>query len=122
MINVRKRDGSIVSFELGKIKLAIEKAFKAVGVDYNQEILDTLALKVSADFNHKIKDDIISVEEIQDSVEVVLIQSGFVEAAKSYILYRKQREKIRNVDSTMIDYKNTVDSYLNVADWRVKEN
>ena len=122
MINVRKRDGSIVSFELGKIKLAIEKAFKAVGVDYNQEILDTLALKVSADFNHKIKDDIISVEEIQDSVEVVLIQSGFVEAAKSYILYRKQREKVRNVDSTMIDYKNTVDSYLNVADWRVKEN
>ena len=120
MINVRKRDGSIVSFELGKIKLAIEKAFKAVGVDYNQEILDTLALKVSADFNHKIKDDIISVEEIQDSVEVVLIQSGFVEAAKSYILYRKQREKVRNVDSTMIDYKNTVDSYLNVADWRVK--
>lgn len=122
MINVRKRDGSIVSFELGKIKLAIEKAFKAVGVDYNQEILDTLALKVSADFNHKIKDDIISVEEIQDSVEVVLIQSGFVETAKSYILYRKQREKVRNVDSTMIDYKNTVDSYLNVADWRVKEN
>ena len=102
MINVKKRDGSIVSFELSKIKLAIEKAFKAVGVDYNQEILDTLALKVAADFNHKIKNDIIGVEEIQDSVEVVLIQSGFVEAAKSYILYRKQREKVRNVDWTFL--------------------
>lgn len=122
MINVKKRDEKIVPFELDKIKVAIGKAFKAVDVNSSPDILDTLALKVVADFNHKIKDGVISVEDIQDSVEVVLIQSGFVEVAKSYILYRKQREKVRNVGSTMIDYKNTVDSYLKVADWRVKEN
>ncbi len=122
MLNVKKRDGSIVPFNLNKIKVAIEKAFAAVGKNYNDDIIDMLALRVTADFNSKLQGDTITVEDIQDSVEVVLIQASYVEVSKAYILYRKQHEKLRNVGSTMLDYKNTVDNYLKINDWRVKEN
>ena len=122
MLNVKKRDGSIVPFNLSKIKLAIEKAFAAVGKNYTDDILDLLALRVTSEFNEKIKDDVISVEDMQDAVEVVLIQASYVEVAKAYILYRKQHQKLRDIGSTMLDYKNTVDNYLKVNDWRVKEN
>ncbi len=122
MLNVKKRDGSVVPFNLSKIKIAIEKAFAAVGKNYNDDIIDMLALRVTADFNSKLKGDVVTVEDIQDSVEVVLIQASYVEVSKAYILYRKQHEKLRNVGSTMLDYKNTVDNYLKINDWRVKEN
>jgi ribonucleoside-triphosphate reductase len=122
MLNVKKRDGSVVPFNLSKIKVAIEKAFAAVGKSYSDDILDMLALRVTANFNDKIKDSVITVEDIQDSVEVVLIQASYVEVAKAYILYRKQHEKIRNMNNTMLDYKNTVNNYLKINDWRVKEN
>ncbi len=122
MLNVKKRDGSIVPFNLNKIKVAIEKAFAAVGKNYNDDILDLLALRVTATFNSKIVDDVVTVEDVQDAVEVVLIQSSYVEVAKAYILYRKQHQKLRDVHSTLIDYKNTVDNYLKINDWRVKEN
>ena len=56
------------------------------------------------------------------SVESVLIKAGYADVAKGYILYRKQREKIRNLNSTLLDYKEIVDSYVKVTDWRVKEN
>jgi len=79
-------------------------------------------LRVTADFQKKIKDDKIDVESIQDSVENVLVQAGYADVAKAYILYRKQREKIRNMKSTILDYKEIVDSYVKVEDWRVKEN
>ena len=62
------------------------------------------------------------MESIQDSVENVLVQAGYADVAKAYILYRKQREKIRNMKSTILDYKEIVDSYVKVEDWRVKEN
>ena len=122
MFRVKKRDGKIASFDINKIKDAIKKAFVAQEIDYNEDIIDMLALKVSADFAHKINDGIVTVEDIQDSVEVVLIQAGYVEVAKSYILYRKQREKIRDIKSTILDYKEVVNSYVKVSDWRVKEN
>lgn len=102
--------------------MAIEKAFDAVGKNYSDDIIDMLALRVTATFNDKVKDDCVSVEDIQDAVEVVLIQSGYVEVAKAYILYRKQHEKLREMNSTMLDYKNTVNNYLKINDWRVKEN
>lgn len=89
---------------------------------YSDDIIDMLALRVTATFNDKVKGDVVSVEDIQDSVEVVLIQSGYVEVAKAYILYRKQHEKLREMNSTMLDYKNTVNNYLKINDWRVKEN
>ncbi len=122
MFQVKKRDGKLVEYDMSKISTAISKAFNARGVDYTADILNMLALRVSADFSKKIKDGIINVEDIQDSVEVVLIQAGYVDIAKSYILYRKQREKVRNIKSTLVDYKKVVDDYLKVADWRVKEN
>ena len=122
MFMVKKRDGSIVSYDMGKIETAVKKAFNAQQVEYTDDIIERLALRVSADFSHKIKDGVVTVEDIQDSVEVVLIQAGYVEVSKCYILYRKQREKLRNIKSTLLDYKGTVDNYLNVSDWRVKEN
>ena len=122
MFQVRKRDGKLVEFDMSKISTAISKAFNACQLDYTADILNTLSLKVTADFSKKIKDGVINVEDVQDSVEVVLIQTGYVDVAKRYILYRKQREKVRNISATMVDYKKVVDDYLKVADWRVKEN
>lgn len=122
MYQVTKRDEEITEFNLTKISEAIRKAFEARGKEYNQDIIDLLALKVTADFEPKLKEHKIAVEDIQDSVESVLIKAGYADVAKGYILYRKQREKIRNLNSTLLDYKEIVDSYVKVTDWRVKEN
>ena len=122
MYNVVKRDGKLVSFDLSKISGAIALAFDACQKQYNQDIIDFLALKVTAEFEPKIEDSKISVEHIQDSVESVLIKAGYDDVAKAYILYRRQHEKIRNLNATMVDYKAIVDNYLNSNDWRVKEN
>ena len=122
MYQVIKRDGKIAEFDLSKINVAITRAFEAKEVNYNPNIIDFLTLKVTADFEPKIKEYKIQVEDIQDSVEQVLVQAGYTEVAKAYILYRKQREKIRNMKSTILDYKEVVDSYVKVTDWRVKEN
>ncbi len=122
MYQVTKRDGQVVDFNISKISAAIGKAFQAQGKQYTQDIIDLLALKVTADYEPKIVDGMISVEDIQDSVESVLIAAGYADVAKCYILYRKQREKIRNMKSTILDYKQVVDSYVKVTDWRVKEN
>ena len=122
MYQVKKRDGKITEFNLAKIGQAIRKAFEAQEKNYNQDIIDMLALKVTACFEPKIQEGLISVEDIQDSVESVLIQAGYDDVAKGYILYRKQREKIRNLNSTLLDYREIVDSYVKITDWRVKEN
>src|SRR5699024_8401212 len=116
------RDGELAEFSLNKITEAIKKAFKATAKDYNNEILELLALRVTADFQSKMKDGQITVEQIQDSVERVLEQTGYTDVAKAYILYRKQREKSRSMNSTILDYKDVVNSYVKVEDWRVKEN
>ena len=122
MYQVVKRDGQIADFDIGKISVAITKAFEAIGKQYHPSVIDFLALKVTSNFEHKVKDGLVSVEDIQDSVESVLIQAGYDDVAKTYILYRKQREKIRNMKSTILDYKELVNSYVKAIDWRVKEN
>ena len=122
MYQVIKRDGAVAEFDIKKIAVAITKAFEANEKQYHPSVIDMLALKVTADFEPKIKDGKIAVEDIQDSVESVLIQAGYSDVAKAYILYRRQREKIRNMKSTMLDYKSLVDSYVKATDWRVKEN
>ena len=122
MFQVIKRDGSKADFTLTKINDAIMKAFTATQVSYNNDIIDLLALRVTADFQKKVENDEIHVEDIQDSVERVLGQAGYEEVAKAYILYRKQREKMRAMKSTILDYKDVVNSYVKVEDWRVKEN
>lgn len=122
MFDVQKRDGEIDDFNLVKIRAAIEKAFKATKKEYTDEIIELLSLRVTADFQPKIENGLIHVEDVQDSVETVLEQAGYTDVAKAYILYRKQREKMRNMKSTILDYKDIVDSYVKVEDWRVKEN
>ena len=122
MIQVVKRDGEVAEFNLAKISAAISKAFNATKKLYNEDIINLLALRVTSDFQDKIQDGTVSVEDIQDSVEHTLEQSGYTDVAKAYILYRKNREKIRNMKSTILDYKEIVDSYVREEDWRVKEN
>ena len=120
MYKVRKRNGKIVSFDLGKIRKAIKKAFEACDCNYDDDILDFLALKVSADFENKIIDNIIDVKDIQESVESVLNKGGYNEVSKAYNSYHNKYEK--NTSNTLLDYKKLVDDYLQVNDWRVKEN
>ncbi len=122
MYRVVKRDGKIAEFDIRKISAALTKAFDALQKQYHPSVIDMLALRVTADFENKIKDDLIAVEDIQDSAEKVLSEAGYADVSKAYILYRKQREKIRNVGSTLLNYKDLVDNYLQINDWRVKEN
>ena len=116
MYQVVKRDGKIADFDISKISVAITKAFEATQKEFNQDIIDFLALKVTADYQDKIHDSRVTVEDIQDSVESVLGKAGYEDVAKAYILYRKQREKVRNVKSTMLDYKTLVDDYVKIND------
>ncbi|MGM9873469.1 MAG: ribonucleoside triphosphate reductase [Bacilli bacterium] len=122
MLNVKKRDLTIVPFDLSKIENAISRAFKAEHMPFSDEMISTLALKVTANFTSKVENDTITVEEIQDSVENVLLATGYVSVCKAYMAYRKTHENIREMKSTELDYKKTVDNYLKVNDWRVKEN
>ncbi len=122
MYQVVKRDGKVAEFDISKISAAITKAFVALDKQYHSSVIDLIALHVSADFESKIKDGKVTVEEIQDSVEKVLSESGYADVAKAYILYRRQREKVRNINSTLLNYKDLVDNYLKINDWRVKEN
>ena len=122
MLKIRKRDNSLEEFNLKKIENAIERAFMAEHKFYNSDIIEMLALRVTADFNKKVVNDVVNLEDVQDSVEVILIQSGYVDIARSYMLYRKQHETFRNIKSTTVDYKNIINNYLKINDWRVKEN
>ena len=122
MYQVTKRDGKTVDFNITRIANAITKAFEATGIPYNPDIINMLSLQVTADYAGKIMDNAVSVESIQDSVEAVLQRAGYGDVAKAYILYRKNREKLRSMSSTILDYKGLVDGYLKVSDWRVKEN
>ncbi len=122
MLRVKKRNGNIIAFDIKKIEDAIEAAFIDVKKEYSKDIIELLALRVTSNFLNKVKDGVITVEDIQDSVEVVLIQASYEDVAKSYILYRKQHENIREAKSTLLNYKDTVNNYLKINDWRVKEN
>ena len=122
MYQVIKRDNRIADFDISKISNAITQAFDACDRQSAPSVIDFLALKVTADFEPKVKDGLIAVEDIQDSVETVLIQGGYSDVAKAYILYRRQHEKLRNISGTLLDYKELVDKYVKATDWRVKEN
>ena len=122
MYQVVKRDGKVVEFDINKISIALTKAFEAVNKECHPSVIDMLALKVTSNFDSKIKDGKITVEDIQDLAEETLIEAGYADVAKAYILYRKQREKARNISATMLDYKDLVNSYVDSIDWRVKEN
>lgn len=120
-MKVIKRNGKTDDFQVVKVKKAIEKAFRATETSFSEDMLDILSLRVTADFQSKVAHGKIDIEEIQNSVEKVLSDVGYSKVAKAYILYRKQREKLRDMKN-ILDYSKVVDSYLNVEDWRVKEN
>ena len=121
-MKVLKRDNSIVEFDLQKIVNAMKRAFVACDKTCLDSILEWMSVRTTARFQDKIKDDLISVEDIQDAVEVVLQDCGYSDVAKAYILYRKQHERVRNIGDKVLDYKETVNKYLKIEDWRVKEN
>ena len=122
MYQIKKRSGELELFELSKIKSSIKRTFDSCNRNYQESIIETISIKSVADAETKIKDNVLNVEDIQDSVEKVLMTYGYEDVAKAYILYRKQHERVRNAKETVLDYKKTVDSYLKADDWRVKEN
>lgn len=122
MYKVQKRNGEIVDFDITKVENAMRKAFRAVNHETNDDVIGRLALRSASDFEHKIKDHKVSVEDIQDSVEATLADSGYDDVAKAYILYRKNHEQLRDAKKAMIDVQKLVDSYVKIEDWRVKEN
>ncbi|MBQ2158356.1 MAG: ribonucleoside triphosphate reductase [Oscillospiraceae bacterium] len=122
MYKVIKRDGELVNFQIEKISAAITKAFDALNKEYHPDVIKLISQRVASDFEAKVKDGKVTVEDIQDSVEKVLSECGYADVAKAYILYRRQREKVRNVNSTLLNYRDLVDNYLKINDWRVKEN
>ena len=118
---IRKRDGRLVDYDISKIENAIAKAMMSLG---DGEIKDCkkMAKITELYLTEKFQDGIPTVEDIQDIVEAVLMKNGYEDVAKAYIIYRRDHEKIRNINNTFLDYKQTVDKYLKLADWRVKEN
>jgi ribonucleoside-triphosphate reductase len=119
---IKKRDGRVVEFTREKIVNAIFNSAKAVG-GHDRKVSEILAEKIITilEFKYDVG-EIPTVEELQDIVETVLIKSGHAKTAKAYILYRYQRQKIRETKSVMIDCVNTIGDYLHQADWRVNEN
>src|SRR5574344_891578 len=122
MLRVAKRDNSIVDFDIKKIEDAMQRAFDEEHKVITPDILELLALRTTAEFSKKVKDNIIGVEDIQDAVEIVLIQAGYVDVSKSYMDYRRKHQELRDLKKTELNYASVVDNYLKVNDWRVKEN
>src|SRR5574344_1471878 len=122
MLRVAKRDNSIVDFDIKKIEDAMQRAFDEEHKSVTPDILELLALRTTAEFSKKVKDNIIGVEDIQDAVEIVLIQAGYVDVSKSYMDYRRKHQELRDLKKTELNYASVVDNYLKVNDWRVKEN
>ena len=120
-MKIIKRDGTLVDFDLSRIKNAISKAFAGCNKECPEDVCELLALRSFADAETKAEDGSLSVEHIQDSVEKILADSGYPDVSKAYILYRKQRENVRNI-KTVLDYKSLVNGYVRAEDWRVKEN
>ncbi len=119
---LRKRDGRIVEFDLNRITLAASKALKAAGTGnekiaakISQDVLDALIKENPAD-------GIADIEKVQDAVEQAFIRRGLSKAAKAYILYRAQHEKMRGHKQLMLDVQELMTSYLGHEDWRVNEN
>ncbi len=119
-----KRDGDKVPFDSKKIKDAVMKAAKAVDIDdetvgeeVTQEVLSYLNI-----FFKSEEQGVPDVEQVQDLVEKVLIEKGYAEVAKAYILYREQHKKIRQTKQLFNDALTAMNDYLKLEDWKVNEN
>ena len=122
MISVIKRDKETVGFQLTKLTASIEKALQAAGNVCSQEISELLSLRTTADFQPKICEGELRTEEIKASAARVLEQTGYTEAAGAYLSYKKEKNSAEEKKNTLLDYKDVVNSYVKVEDWRVKEN
>lgn len=124
---VIKRNGSIVNFNINKIDNAIYKAFKASNYNngnFTKDEIYSLTLSVTNILinYYKNTDYIFNIEDIQDTVENILIKNGYNIVAKKYILYRDKRAKIRNTDKLIKDMTYTMKEYLEKENWRINEN
>ncbi|MEM2968009.1 MAG: ribonucleoside triphosphate reductase [Candidatus Bathyarchaeia archaeon] len=118
---VRKRDGKLEPFDQDRITNAIWKAAKAVG-GKDREQAKRISDQVVAELHRRFGEDgCPTVEEIQDIVEKMLIENGHARTAKAYILYRKQHQDMREL-AALLSSADMVDQYLEIEDWRVKEN
>jgi len=119
---IQKRDGRIVGFDQSQIEKAVHKALTSTGQG-DGPIARQVANKVVNLLNKRFRQgEIPKVEEIQDIVEEVLILENLVETAKAYILYREQRRRISEAQSTMDETVQMVDKYIQELDWQIKEN
>jgi len=118
---IRKRDGRIVDFDEEKITKAIWAAAQAVG-GRDRKRAERLSSRVVALLGEKFPQEVPSVENVQDVVEKVLIEEGHARTAKAYILYRKQHETLRKIQTTFLEVEKIVSDYLSQIDWRVREN
>jgi len=124
--SVVKRSGEIADYDRTKIENAIGKAIEAVEQSKDPQraakltdfVEEKLRLELAGNRAHSIP----AIEEIQDTVESVLIEQKEVEVAKAYILYRARHEAVRDTKKLMIDINKTMDGYLGQSDWRVHEN
>jgi len=118
---VRKRDGRLERFDKSRIANAIWKAAKAVG-GKDRKLAERLSDQVVELLERRFGEDgVPTVEEIQDVVEKVLIENGHARTAKAYILYRKQHQDLREL-AALLSSADLVDKYLELEDWRVREN
>lgn len=122
MYEVVKRNGAIVPFDSSKINAAITKAFASTNRQINPNSIEWLTMRAIANAEMKVANDKLTVEDIQDSVEDILGMGGYHDVAKAYILYRDQHKKIRAAKDTLLNYRKTMEDYLHLKDWRVKEN
>ena len=118
---IRKRNGSIVTFDRAKIEHAIKKAIEAVGgTDFSR--ISTFTDQIVMRVEEKIGKDIPNVELVQDTVEEVLIKDGHDQLAKAYIVYREKRAEARSDRLVVVEVGKTMDDYLKNLDWRINEN
>jgi ribonucleoside-triphosphate reductase (formate) len=119
---IKKRDGTIVDFTQEKITNAVIKAMASQGVTQNgdaQTVSDIVTYVLEEKFGGYT---IPSVEQIQDTVESVLMRRGYHEVAKSYILYRERHKEIREAKKTGVNLERLVKDYINDSDWKIREN
>lgn len=118
---VTKRDGTLAPFDSTRIYNAILKAGSSTG-EFGEQESWLLTAKVLKVMEHKFAESLPTIEQIQDIVEQVLISDNYFQTAKSYILYRDQRNRMRSDKKVMVDVESSINEYLEKLDWRVNAN
>ncbi len=121
IFKIQKRTGEIVDFQMKKIENAIWASAKEVG-GHDHTMASDLTEKVVQSLDDNFKGQVPTVEQVQDTVEKMLIKEGHASTAKSYILYRERRTQAREDKNVVIEVENTISEYLEKLDWRVNAN